>query len=567
MKTDGVSAPLPPPPAAVPRNDWTGVARPDIGTWEPDRLVTVVIPYFEAQIELDLTLAALTRQTYPQDLLEVIVVDDGSAVAPVVADHAAGLDVSIHVQEDRGFGLARARNLGAQVARGEILIFIDCDMIPEAQHVEAHARWHHVVSDALVFGFRWHADFSDVTAETLVTAVAAGDIRSILPGQSPQRPEWIEGHLDRTDMLSASFDDQFLVTSGGNLSIRRNHYLDIGGTDESFDQWGGEDNEFGFRAVQAGLIVIPDRQAVCWHQGEGHEPSPEEVQSHRLQQPKMRNMIAELGYRNPTPGCSYTVPYVVVTIDAGEAPAELTSRTVESILESRFHDLIVIVHTPRNDGDRAWLRRRFVSDGRVVVVDETLDLDETYRFSPVRLSVPPRALLHENTMTEIVDMVRAAGVGILFATLPDTTPGTAVLTAVSTRALNRGRRLADSPKDVESTIGELFGERWVSGRALGLGWLHSSLEVTTPVNPYIDRSIDDGVDGADDSRTDIETQLADLRSRRALRLADAAGSLKSSRSASDAAFAVKAVMRAVRGKETPPDDPWLTSRNSPTQER
>ncbi len=392
--TADIATTLPAPaPALVPRNEWIDIPVPEIGEWRPERRVTVVIPYFEAQNELDLTLAALTRQTYPRDLMEIVIVDDGSSVAPEVPEHASDLDVNVHVQEDRGFGLARARNLGAQVATGEILVFIDCDMMPEAQHIEAHARWHHVVSDALVFGFRWHADFSRIDAETIAAAVAARDLRSILPGQDPQRPEWIEGHLDRTDMLNGRFDDQFLVTSGGNLSIRRDHYLGIGGTDESFDQWGGEDNEFGFRAVQAGLIVVPDRSAVCWHQGEGHEPSAAELESHRLQQPKMRNLIAELGYRNPEPGCSYTVPYAVATIEAGNTPAEATSRTVESILGSRFHDLIVVVYAPGDGPDSAWLRRRFESDTRVRVVDEPLDLDETHPFSPLRLSVPPEDAL------------------------------------------------------------------------------------------------------------------------------------------------------------------------------
>ena len=51
-------------------------------------------------------------------------------------------------QERRGFGLARARNAGAQAAAHDILVFLDGDVIPEAGLVAAHARWHHAVSDA-----------------------------------------------------------------------------------------------------------------------------------------------------------------------------------------------------------------------------------------------------------------------------------------------------------------------------------------------------------------------------------------------------------------------------------
>ena len=64
-----------------------------------------------------------------------------------------------------GFGLARARNMGADDATGEVLVFLDCDMVPEPQLVEAHARWHHVHERALTLGFRRHVDFDGITPE------------------------------------------------------------------------------------------------------------------------------------------------------------------------------------------------------------------------------------------------------------------------------------------------------------------------------------------------------------------------------------------------------------------
>ena len=128
--------------------------------------VLLVVPIYNEADKVSLIAAAVRRHDYA-----LLVVDDGSSVPPEVPEHASNLDVNVHVQEDRGFGLARARNLGARAAQGEILVFIDCDMMPEAQHIEAHARWHHAVSDALVFGFRWHADFSDLDAETVAAAV------------------------------------------------------------------------------------------------------------------------------------------------------------------------------------------------------------------------------------------------------------------------------------------------------------------------------------------------------------------------------------------------------------
>ncbi len=67
-------------PSRVRGNDWRKVKVPPVEEFVPTLPVSVVIPYYEAPEALALTLAALEGQTYPSDLIEVIVVDDGSTV-------------------------------------------------------------------------------------------------------------------------------------------------------------------------------------------------------------------------------------------------------------------------------------------------------------------------------------------------------------------------------------------------------------------------------------------------------------------------------------------------------
>ena len=54
-----------PKPNSVRYNDWRQVEIPPLEEFEPRMPVSVVVPYFEAPRELDRTLAALERQTYP----------------------------------------------------------------------------------------------------------------------------------------------------------------------------------------------------------------------------------------------------------------------------------------------------------------------------------------------------------------------------------------------------------------------------------------------------------------------------------------------------------------------
>ena len=44
-----------------------------MGGWRPMQRVTVVLPCYQGQEALDLTFAGLVAQTYPLDLLEVVV--------------------------------------------------------------------------------------------------------------------------------------------------------------------------------------------------------------------------------------------------------------------------------------------------------------------------------------------------------------------------------------------------------------------------------------------------------------------------------------------------------------
>lgn len=92
-------------------------------------LVSVVVPNYNYAATLGPCLQAVQAQTYPR--LEVIVADDCSTDTSVSVARAAGARV---VSTSRNSGQAVTRNLGAATARGEILFFVDSDLVldPEA---------------------------------------------------------------------------------------------------------------------------------------------------------------------------------------------------------------------------------------------------------------------------------------------------------------------------------------------------------------------------------------------------------------------------------------------------
>src|SRR5687767_216693 len=146
------SATTPPTAAEVPHNRWDRLTAPKADDWKPTRTVSVVVPAFQCQRELDLTFASLSQQTYPASLLQIVVVDDGSDPPLQRPESGRDLDVVMLRQENSGFGSGKARNAGVEAASGELLILLDADMIPAPSQVEAHARWHHAARDLVTLG-------------------------------------------------------------------------------------------------------------------------------------------------------------------------------------------------------------------------------------------------------------------------------------------------------------------------------------------------------------------------------------------------------------------------------
>jgi glycosyltransferase involved in cell wall biosynthesis len=88
--------------------------------------VSVVIPAHNAERTLGAVLAALAAQSEPAD--EVVVVDDASTDGTAELAARAGATV---VRNDTPLFAGGARNRGWEVARGDVVAFLDSDAIPQ----------------------------------------------------------------------------------------------------------------------------------------------------------------------------------------------------------------------------------------------------------------------------------------------------------------------------------------------------------------------------------------------------------------------------------------------------
>ena len=243
----------------VPGNRWDLLDGVQPGRWPA---VSVIVPYYQAQSRLDLVLAALQLQSYPHDLVEVIVADDGSDHAP---DLRVLTDITGRVvrQADHGFRAAAARNLGARAATGTVLCFLDADTVPEPAYLTELLRLPALTPDALVTGRRRHTDLTDWTPEQVTRWLTGADPA---PAELTE-PGWLVDEHSRSDNLLRLSDTSYRFVISAVLACSAELFTEIGGFDESMTSYGGEDWELAHRALCAGAVLAHVPTAVAWHDG------------------------------------------------------------------------------------------------------------------------------------------------------------------------------------------------------------------------------------------------------------------------------------------------------------
>ncbi|MGH9406316.1 MAG: glycosyltransferase [Terriglobia bacterium] len=207
--------------------------------------VSVVINTYNRAASLDTALRSLRRLNYPH--FEVIVVNGPSTdhTADVLNRYAGAIRVG--TCGDRN--LSVSRNVGIEMARGDLVAFMDDDAV-------ADENW---LNDA-VAGF----DSDDV-----------GGVTGTVFDYTGFRPQYRYTICDR---IGNSFFDgnepalafcypgclRFPNLQGGNSAIRRSAILDVGGFDEEFDYYLDE-VDVCLRLVDAGYLLKQLPNAFVYH--------------------------------------------------------------------------------------------------------------------------------------------------------------------------------------------------------------------------------------------------------------------------------------------------------------
>lgn len=198
--------------------------------------ISVIIPVYNDWSRLKKCLSALSKQSYPLDKFEVIVIDNGSNEKVDIT----GENLSVKLDYCEIPGSYAARNRGLEICNGDIVAFTDSDCLP-------HPDW---INEA-VKSFRSSLDVS----------LIAGHI-SVFP-HCVDHPTTCELY----DMLNGFPQEKYVHKSNfgvtANLFVRNKVFKKIGVFD--FNLKSGGDKEFCQRAIEHGFLIEFQSKVVVDH--------------------------------------------------------------------------------------------------------------------------------------------------------------------------------------------------------------------------------------------------------------------------------------------------------------
>ncbi|MGE3268373.1 MAG: glycosyltransferase family 2 protein [Chloroflexota bacterium] len=206
--------------------------------------VSVVVATYNRRDGLEALLRGLARQTYKASRFEVVVVDDGSTDGTPGLLRTISVPYALRSLTQANSGPAVARNLGVEHARGSIIQFLDDDVVPAPNLIEAHVAVHGERTDLVVTGPM---------------------LAPPLDWPQPAWDRWDAAQLEK--QYQAMRDGKFPCTQRqfftANASLHRSMFEAVGGFDAEFKR--AEDMDLAWRMSRQGARFAFEPNAEVVH--------------------------------------------------------------------------------------------------------------------------------------------------------------------------------------------------------------------------------------------------------------------------------------------------------------
>ena len=258
------------------------------------KTVSIVIPTANDIHRLTLTLTSIAFQKADLNKVEVIVISktDNPLLSSKVETFKGALDIRLYTQT--GNSRANARNLGIKNSSGEIILFVDDDLILSPSFIDRHIQLHKNSSDLVVVGEVRNVFFSNI--EKRFYAILSNPFNQTyfyealktFEMKSKPHPYF---SLTRIPFASGINNIPWIGFGTNNASLRKEHLIRLKYFEESYEGWGLDNIEMGLRLYQMGLKYFYEPEAVNYHLSH-----PRDIRNHLSQ---FTDNFSKFKKRNP----------------------------------------------------------------------------------------------------------------------------------------------------------------------------------------------------------------------------------------------------------------------------
>jgi GT2 family glycosyltransferase len=226
--------------------------------------LSVIVPVHSKAPRLRLTLAGLHGQVDAGDVELIIAADQATAAVRAVLTDAT----EAFIVEPSRRGRAAARNAGASRANGDVLVFVDDDILVQSDFLQCHRRAQ-IERPGLV-----HGALREMIGLLRVDDPACGgpgcppvDAAKLRAGNwHPGGVRLVTSALEQAAEHVDSVRWPWLSCAGANISVPRAAWASVSGFDEGYGaSWGMEDVDFAYRLWITGVPISLASTARGYH--------------------------------------------------------------------------------------------------------------------------------------------------------------------------------------------------------------------------------------------------------------------------------------------------------------
>ncbi|MDQ0232507.1 glycosyltransferase [Metabacillus malikii] len=266
--------------------------------------VSVVMPNFNKFPQNQLSLTSFDHQTFNKDEYEILMVDDASTDLSIKIMEESDYSYPFKfIRSNRKLGRPNIRNLGIKHAVGDVIVFLDAEILVKADFIQQHYSAHQLhdslaVSGSMVLRGVYSTYFQDFSPkqknqltqlmkqypkeaqqrykkyseheqDKIVQLLNEDDIREQkfihLSFEKEHERYFREILFNRFGNELESFHFPWFIFCTGNVSVRRENLMKVG-LFEEYPGYGWDDIEMGYRLYKSGIKFLNHLGLRTFHQ-------------------------------------------------------------------------------------------------------------------------------------------------------------------------------------------------------------------------------------------------------------------------------------------------------------